>query len=221
MARPVQADLLAPFYLIIDSLDNLDEFLQAGVRCVQLRIKHMPEAQLRRCLREAQRSCDTHGCALIINDHWALAIEENCRAVHLGQEDLDTADIDVIRQAGLRFGISTHDRTELDRALSYSPDYIALGPIYQTLLKKMPWRPQGLDKLRRWRTRIGEVPLVAIGGLTPERAAGVFAHGADSACVVTDVLQHPAPVERVTQWLQATGRGREATVRDQEPPDQR
>ena len=103
-----------------------------------------------------------------------------------------------IKQQGLKIGISTHDKAELQIALDHNPDYIALGPIYATLLKKMKWRPQGLEKLQRWKSRIGGIPLVAIGGLTPDRAAGVFSHGADSASVVTDVAQHRNPSIRVT-----------------------
>ena len=141
---------------------------------------------------------------MIINDYWQIAIDEGCDAVHLGQEDLDTADIEQIKQRGIKYGLSTHDKAELARALALKPDYIALGPIYATLLKKMPWRPQGLEKLARWKSAIGSTPLVAIGGFTPDRALAAYEHGADSVCVVTDVAQHNDPVERVKQWLSLT-----------------
>ena len=203
---PPNPPLLARFYLIIDSLDDLDGFLAAGVRCVQLRVKSLDTTSLRAMIRDAQDRCTAAGCQLIVNDHWQLAIDAGATAVHLGQGDLDTADTAALRDAGLRIGISTHDRAELQRALAEQPDYIALGPIYATLLKKMPWRPQGLDKLLRWKSAVGDIPLVAIGGFTPERAQGAFAHGADSVCVVTDVLQHAQPVERVRQWLTVTAR---------------
>lgn len=193
--------MIAPFYLIVDSADHLHEFLPLGVKTVQLRIKDTAEVQLRREIQLAKSLCTEHACQLIINDYWQLAIDEGCDYIHLGQEDLQKADINSIRQHGLKLGLSTHDSAELKIALDHNPDYIALGPIYQTLLKKMKWRPQGLEKLQRWKSRIGNIPLVAIGGLTPERVAGVFAHGADSACVVTDVLQHQNPPERVRQWL--------------------
>lgn len=141
------------------------------------------------------------GCQLIINDYWELAIEEGCDFVHLGQEDLAGADVTRLKKAQIKIGISTHDKAELAIALSHQPDYIALGPVYATLLKKMPWRPQGLEKLQRWKNAVGDIPLVAIGGFTPERAAGAFEHGADSVCVVTDVLQHDDPVQRSREWL--------------------
>ncbi|MGH8256134.1 MAG: thiamine phosphate synthase, partial [Steroidobacteraceae bacterium] len=84
-----------------------------------------------------------------------------------------------------------------------SPDYVALGPIYPTLLKQMPWAPQGLTRLGEWKRRLGGIALVAIGGLTVERLAGVFAAGADSAAVVTDIVRHPQPEQRVRAWLLA------------------
>jgi thiamine-phosphate pyrophosphorylase len=89
----------------------------------------------------------------------------------------------------------------LDIALAASPAYVALGPIYETRLKEMKWAPQGLDRLRTWKARIGPLPLVAIGGLTPERADGVHSAGADSLAVITDFFTHPNPESRVSQWL--------------------
>ena len=193
--------MLSRFYLIVDNVDSLSQFLPLGLKCVQLRKKSAPYADSKTAIRESKQLCDDHQCQLIVNDYWQLAIEEGCDAVHLGQEDLDTADMTSIQSAGIRYGISTHDKAELNRALALEPHYIALGPIYQTLLKKMPWRPQGLEKLTRWKSRIGDIPLVAIGGLVPDRAEGVFAAGADSVCVVTDVVQHDDPVQRVQEWL--------------------
>ena len=143
------------------------------------------------------------GAQLIVNDHWRLAIEEGCDFVHLGQGDLDDADLGAIRAAGLRVGVSTHDDAELKQALATEPDYVALGPIFPTLLKQMPWAPQGLAKLTLWKERIGAIPLVAIGGLTPARAAQALAAGADSAAVVTDILRHPDPEGRAREWRAA------------------
>ena len=99
---------------------------------------------------------------------------------------------------------NAHDHAELDIALAHRPDYVALGPIFPTILKQMKWAPQGLDRIRDWKERIGAVPLVAIGGLTPERLPGVFEHGADSAAVVTDILRAPDPEARTREWIEAT-----------------
>ena len=200
--------MLDRFYLIVDSTQHLQAFLDEGLRTVQLRIKDCStaeqEASIRSEIRLAKKLCDRFDCQLIINDYWKIAIDEGCDAVHLGQEDLDTADIEQIKQRGIKYGLSTHDKAELARALALKPDYIALGPIYATLLKKMPWRPQGLEKLARWKIAIGSTPLVAIGGFTPDRAMAAYEHGADSVCVVTDVAQHNDPVVRVKHWLSLT-----------------
>ena len=196
---------LSRFYLIVDDTERLEDFLLAGVRTVQLRIKDPAAATLRNEACRAHALCAAHGATLWLNDHWRLALDEGIGAVHLGQGDLDRADVAALRSHGVRLGLSTHDRVELDRALALRPDYLALGPIHATQLKVMPWRPQGVDKLARWKSRIGTVPLVAIGGFTPERAAAAFAHGADSVCVVTDVLRHPDPVARVREWLTVCG----------------
>ncbi|GKX35437.1 MAG: thiamine-phosphate synthase [Rhizobiaceae bacterium MnEN-MB40S] len=199
---------LDPFYLIVDSAAWIERLAPLGVRLVQLRIKDAAEAELRAEIRKARDLCRAHGCQLIVNDYWRLAIEEGCDFVHLGQEDLAEADLPAIRRAGLRLGISTHDHEELETALSSEPDYVALGPIYPTRLKKMKWDPQGLDRIAEWKARIGDLPLVAIGGLTPDRLDGVFAHGADSAAVVTDITLNPDPEARTATWFETTARWR-------------
>jgi thiamine-phosphate pyrophosphorylase len=104
----------------------------------------------------------------------------------------------------LRLGVSTHDETELCRALSLAPDYIALGPIYPTILKKMAFAPQGLPRIAEWKKKIGAIPLVSIGGITLERAKAVFEAGADSAAVVTDLSLSADPEQRARDWVEAT-----------------
>ena len=195
--------MLDRFYLIVDDAVWLERLLPHGVRLAQLRVKDRPVPELRAQIRRARDLCAAAGAQLIVNDHWRLAIEEGCDYVHLGQGDLDEADLAAIRGAGVRLGVSTHDEAELDRALATDPDYVALGPVYPTILKQMPWAPQGLAKLTLWKQRIGAVPLVAIGGLTPERARAALAAGADSAAVVTDILRHPDPAGRTEEWRRA------------------
>ena len=188
-------------YPIVDSAAWISRLVPQGVRLVQLRIKEGTEEAVRAEVFAARSYCSAEGVQLVVNDHWRLALEAGCDFVHLGQGDLDGADIPALRRAGVRLGISTHDESELERALALRPAYVALGPIYPTLLKVMPWRPQGLDRLREWRRRISSLPLIAIGGLTPERLAGVFAAGADVAAVVTDIVRAADPEARVRQWL--------------------
>lgn len=199
---------LDPFYLIVDDADWLERLVPVGVKLVQLRMKEMREAQLRAGIRRAKAICDAHGCELVINDYWRLAIEAGCDFVHLGQEDLAAADLDAIRSAGIRLGISSHDEAERATALAARPAYVALGPVYETVLKQMPWAPQGLDRLGEWKAAIGDLPLVAIGGLTPERLPGVFAAGADCAAVITDIKTSDDPERRTAEWITATERWR-------------
>ncbi|WP_340107225.1 thiamine phosphate synthase [Pikeienuella sp. HZG-20] len=190
------------FYPVFDSAEWVARALAAGVRLVQLRIKDRPDPALRDEIGRALALARQHGAALVVNDHWRIAIDAGADWLHLGQEDLDAADIKAIRRAGLRLGVSTHDHAELDRALTLAPDYVALGPVYPTILKKMKWREQGLDRVTEWKRLIGDVPLCAIGGLTVERAPGVFAAGADLVAAVTDITLHSAPDERMRAWLE-------------------
>lgn len=194
--------ILPRFYPIFDDVDWLRRMLPLGVKFVQLRIKDMSEDALRAQLAEGRDLCRAHGAVLVVNDHWQLAIELGCEWVHLGQEDLDDADVDAIRAAGLKLGVSTHDKAELARALALNPDYVALGPIYPTILKKMKWHQQGVEKLTHWKERVGDIPLVAIGGMSTDRAAGAFAAGADVVSAVTDITLHDDPEGRVKEWLE-------------------
>jgi len=196
--------VLDPFYLIVDSAAWLERLLPCGVKLVQLRIKNVSVEARRAAIAQSKALCETYGAQLIVNDYWQDAIELGCDYIHLGQEDLDTADMAAIRKAGLKVGISTHDDAELERALSFDPDYVALGPIYPTILKQMPFGPQGLDKLGVWKKRIGDRPLVGIGGVSLERAKGVLEAGADSASVVTDILLNADPEARCRAWAEAT-----------------
>lgn len=202
--QPDQLAWLDRFYPIFDSADWIARLLPLGLKMVQLRIKNAPISTLRQEIRRAQTLCRAAGATLVINDYWKLAIEEGCDFVHLGQEDLDGVDLAALRTAGLRLGISTHDDKELSRARACTPDYLALGPIYPTRLKVMPWAPQGLERLSLWKKRIGDLPLVGIGGLNIERAPGVLSAGADILSVVTDITLNPDPEKRVRQWLALT-----------------
>ncbi|RJE83830.1 thiamine phosphate synthase [Paracoccus onubensis] len=192
------------FYLITGTTTLLERLVPLGVKLVQLRLKEVPDEELPNHILRAKACCAAHGAQLVLNDYWQLAIDLDIDFVHLGQEDMDLADFTALRRANVRFGLSTHDETELDRALSYGPEYVALGPVYPTLLKKMKWGPQGLERVREWKRLAGKVPLVAIGGLTPERLPGVFAAGADCAAVVTDIQQATDPEARCREWIAAT-----------------
>lgn len=200
------------FYPIVDSSAWLDRLLPLGVKLVQLRVKNRPVDAVRDEVRRAKQVCLAHQCVLVVNDYWQIAIDEGCDFVHLGQSDLDDADLPAIRRTGIHVGISTHDDAELERALRLNPAYVALGPIYPTRLKEMPWAPQGLERVAEWKRRIGALPLVAIGGLTVERASHVLAAGADVLSVVTDVLLHPSPESRTREWIREVNESRPTTT---------
>lgn len=192
------------FYPIFDNSEWLKRLLPLGIKLVQLRIKDKSDDETRAEIIKGKTLCEQFGAQLVVNDYWQIAIEEKCDFIHLGQEDLDIADIKAIRAAGIKIGLSTHDNDELDRALSYQPEYLALGPVYPTILKKMKWTEQGLDKVTEWKKLVGDTPLVAIGGMSVERAQGAFDAGADVVSAVTDITLNKDPEARINQWINTT-----------------
>ncbi|HWK34100.1 MAG TPA: thiamine phosphate synthase [Hyphomicrobium sp.] len=190
------------FYPIVPDAAWASRIVPLGVRTLQLRIKDASADELRRQIDATLALTRRHGCQLIVNDYWREAIAAGADYIHLGQEDLAGADVSAIKAAGLRLGVSTHSEEELAIALAAGPDYVALGPIYETKLKVMRWAPQGLPRIGEWKRRIGSLPLVAIGGITPERASGVLAAGADSVAVITDFMTAQDPEKRVEKWLE-------------------
>ena len=189
------------FYPIVPDLAWLERLVPIGVKTIQLRLKEAGTAEVRRQIAGGIEVCRRHDCLFIVNDYWREAIDLGAGYIHLGQEDLAAADVKAIKRAGARLGVSTHSLEELEIALAAEPDCIALGPVYETRLKVMKWGPQGLERVTEWKNRIGSLPLVAIGGITPERAPGVIAAGADSVAVITDLFTHPDPEGRVRTWL--------------------
>lgn len=192
--------MLDPFYPIVPDAIWAKRIVPLGVRTLQLRVKEASGDRIRAEIAETMAICAVHGCALIVNDYWRDAIALGATYVHLGQEDLAEADLGAIRKAGLRLGISTHTHDELAIALEAQPDYIALGPIYETKLKALVYPPQGLDRIGEWKRMIS-CPLIAIGGITIERAPGVIAAGADTVSVITDFITHPDPERRIGEWV--------------------
>jgi thiamine-phosphate pyrophosphorylase len=189
------------FYPVVDSVAWVARLAALGVGTIQLRAKNLSHMEATAMVRMAREATKRIGTKLVVNDWWRAAIEAGAAHVHLGHEDLADADVPAIRRAGLTLGLSTHDDIELETALRCDPDYVALGPIYPTTLKAMRFAPQGLARITEWKRRIGAIPLVAIGGITLERAPGVYAAGADSIAVVSDVIQNADPDARVRAWL--------------------
>jgi thiamine-phosphate pyrophosphorylase len=195
--------LLDPFYPILPDAAWVARIASQGAKFIQLRLKDRPPHAIKTEIARALELTAPHDCQLVVNDYWREAISLGADFVHLGQGDLAGADLGALRSAGIRLGISTHSAEELANALASAPDYVALGPIYPTKLKAMPWKPQGLARLGEWRAKIS-CPLVAIGGITLERAPGVLAAGATSAAVVTDIVMSDDPEARTRDWIAAT-----------------
>jgi thiamine-phosphate pyrophosphorylase len=194
---------LDPFYPIVPDTGWLARLLPHGLRLVQLRIKDQPASVIRAEIEKAVSLCAAYDCTLVVNDYWREAIDAGARFVHLGQDDLAAAHLSTIRAAKVKIGVSTHSFEELDNAIAAEPDYVALGPIYATTLKIMPWSPQGLPRIAEWRARL-HCPLVAIGGITLDRGPLVLAAGADSVAVITDIVTSQHPEARVESWIAAT-----------------
>ncbi|ELY2592108.1 thiamine phosphate synthase [Cronobacter sakazakii] len=186
-------------YPVVDSVEWVTRLLDAGVRTLQLRIKDKTDAEVETDIAAAITLGQRYHARLFINDYWRLAIKHQAYGVHLGQEDLQTADLDAIRNAGLRLGVSTHDDMEIDVALAVRPSYIALGHVFPTQTKQMPSAPQGLAQLAAHVKRLGDYPTVAIGGISLERAPAVLETGVGSIAVVSAITQVP-------DWRGATQR---------------
>jgi thiamine-phosphate pyrophosphorylase len=202
--RPTHSDRPAypdRFYPVVGSVAWVARLALLGAGTIQLRAKNLGDADALETVKDALEVIKGTAAKLVVNDYWRAAIAAGAKHLHLGQEDLAAADLKAIRGAGLTLGISTHDDDELETALRAKPDYVALGPIFPTTLKSMRFAPQGIAKISEWKKRIGALPLVAIGGIKLEQAPEIFAAGADSIAVVSDVTQNPEPDARVRAWL--------------------
>ena len=194
-ARGVKSKL--GLYPVVDSAEWIETLLPLGVTTIQLRVKDLKGEALEQQIKNAIEVARFHDCRLFINDYWELAIKHGAYGVHLGQEDLDSADIDAIREAGLRLGTSTHCHYEVARAIQYKPSYIACGPVYHTNTKQMPWIPHGVEGLSYWQ-KVLDYPLVAIGGINAERIETIVNTGVDSVAMITAITEAEEP-ETVTQ----------------------
>jgi thiamine-phosphate pyrophosphorylase len=189
------------FYPVVDTVAWVARLALLGAGTIQLRAKNLGDAEALQTVTDALEMVRGTPAKLVVNDYWRAAIVAGAKHLHLGQEDLAAADLAAIREAGLTLGISTHDDAELETALRAKPDYVALGPIFPTTLKSMRFAPQGIAKITEWKKRIGGIPLVAIGGIKLEQAREIFAAGADSIAVVSDITQNAEPDARVRAWL--------------------
>ena len=211
MSKPF-APLTHPigFYPVVPTAAWVQQLLQWGVRTLQLRIKiadHTPAEISAQVIAAIEAGNAVPGAQVFINDHWQLALSAGAYGVHLGQEDLDTADIETLRSAGMRLGLSTHTLEELARAKAVQPSYLAIGPIYPTTLKIMPYEPVGLERLAAWAPLAAPFPVVAIGGISLQRLPGVVAclNGKqDGVAVVSAVTLAVDPHQATLNGLEMT-----------------
>ncbi len=213
------APLIAPigFYPVVPTADWVERLLGWGVRTVQLRIKvadHSPAEIAAQVQAAVAAGCEVSGAQVFINDHWKLALAYGAYGVHLGQEDLtaaEGADMDALRHAGLRLGLSTHTPAELARAHAAHPSYLAIGPIYPTTLKVMPYEPVGLERLALWAAQTAlrpRLPVVAIGGISLARMPGVLASlsgVSDGVAVVSAVTRADDPARAARDGMRMVG----------------
>ena len=193
--------ILDKFYPIFEKTEWLEKLLPVGIKLVQLRIKDQSIKETQNEIKKAKSLCSDFNAQLIVNDYWEIAIDEKCDFVHIGQEDLVNCDIKKLKFNNIKIGISTHDEKELETALLHSPDYIALGPIYPTIFKALVGREISVGVLK-WKKKINNIPLVAIGGMTPSRSIMAFNAGADIVSAVTDITLNKHPETRVKEWME-------------------
>ena len=194
-------------YPVVDSIAWLKRLLPLGLNIIQLRVKNLAETELKNIIIEAINLAQKYKTRLFINDYWELAIKYNAYGVHIGQEDLNKADLKKIQQAGLKLGISTHGCYEFLLAQQLQPSYLAIGAIFPTKTKDMTGQIQGVDNLRQLlalRSKKPSIPVVAIGGINLARAPQVLATTVDSIAVVTAITEASNPEQAVTEFVALT-----------------
>lgn len=194
-------------YPVVDDIQWLKRLLPLGLHTIQLRLKNLSQPELERQISQAVAYCRDFDMQLFINDHWQLAIEYQAFGVHLGQEDIATADLAAIAAAGLRLGISTHGYAELCQVLALQPSYLALGHIFPTNTKQMPSKPQGVARLAQYVRLCDRTPTVAIGGIQLADIPALLATGVQGIAVVSAITKAAEPEKALLQLKQACQRG--------------
>jgi thiamine-phosphate pyrophosphorylase len=193
-----------------DPADACLAWLSAGVRLIQLRAKRLASGPFLELADEVTALCRESGALLIINDRADIAAMAGAAGVHLGQDDLSPADARTILAGSAIVGLSTHDRDQAASGVAEPVSYLAIGPVYATATKATGYEALGLEPVREASvvTAAAGLPLVAIGGITLERAGAVLAAGADSVAVISGLLaaSNVAGVEACARaWVRQTG----------------
>ena len=180
-------------YAVLPDAAWVGRMAQAGVPTLQLRFKSDDARAIEREVASAVEAVRGTPALLFINDHWQAAIAAGAYGVHLGQEDIASANLEVIRKAGLRLGLSSHGYAEMLKADASSPSYIAMGAVYPTTLKRMTTPPQGVGRLAAYAQLMRHYPLVAIGGIDESRLPEVLACQVGSVAFVRAIVAAPNP----------------------------
>ena len=186
-------------YPIVDSFSWVERLLAAGIKMVQLRIKSK-RAGFEKEISDAIACGRRHQACVVINDHWQLAIDHGALVVHLGQDDLNDEALSALSAARIRLGVSSHSEQEIAHALDVNPSYLAIGTVFKSPSKTFSHNPVGTEQLKNL-CKLAEIPIVAIGGITLERAPEVLNAGANGIAVISDITAAENPEQRVNEWL--------------------
>jgi len=210
--------VLPRLYVILDAalitsseIDCALSLAEAGVRLLQYRNKSAPARQYLESSRKLAEVLLPQGVSFFVNDRPDVAFLAGASGVHVGQDDLDVEQARQIVGRDNLVGVSTHNLQQFERAAGSSADYIALGPIFSTSSKANPDPVVGLDLLRKARA-LTDKPVVAIGGISLERAAAVIEAGADSVAVISGILGAPDPAQRARQYIDTLASAKHAAA---------
>jgi len=202
MKFPTCNELPLGIYPVVDRAYKLRPLYEVGITTAQLRTKDEFSGQeLEDEVIEAIKISEEFNARFFLNDFWELGIKHKVYGIHLGQEDIQEADVQAILDAGIRLGISSHTPKEIDIALGFEPSYLAIGPIYEPISKKLVYNTVGTDMLKEWAKNV-DYPIVAIGGVTIENIKDVVqTKVASGIAMISDVLEEGEVSKKRTKKL--------------------
>ena len=203
--------ILDPALLTIPETDCAQQLAAAGVRLLQYRNKKATARELFESSQRLALLLMPEGVTFVVNDRADVARAVGASGVHVGQEDLAAEDARFVIGQEKLLGVSAHNQRQFAEVAETSADYVAIGPIFPTYSKSNPDPVVGLEMIRRVRT-LTEKPIVAIGGIRLDRAAGVIRAGADSVAVISDILRAPDPGKRAKQFMDILGAAQPAAA---------
>jgi thiamine-phosphate pyrophosphorylase len=190
--------------LTVPETECAENLAAAGVRLLQYRNKGASALELFERSKRLSSLFVAQGVTFIVNDRADIAAAAEASGVHVGQDDLGAEAARSVVGTGKLLGVSTHNLEQFKAAAATSADYVAVGPVFSTATKVNPDPVVGIEFIRRVRL-LTDKPIVAIGGITLDRAAEVIEAGADSVAVVSDVLLAPDPGQRARQYIELLG----------------